>query len=129
MFFPSPHIAHRMYIIIFEEYFIAIKHFYLYRSRSSMAASQGEKRLTSQNITKSLISTEDSSEMKTKSSSLPSNNEWSSVNLLTSDDNISNPLFDEFLSTSVTSPISDQQFPVLLKDSEDNVFEYVNNKV
>jgi len=93
-----------------------------------MAASQGEKRMTSQSITKSLISTEDSSEMQTMSSSLPSSNVWSSVNLLASDDNISNPSFDESLSTSVTSSTSDQS-PVLLKDSEDNVFEYVNNKV
>jgi len=93
-----------------------------------MAASQGEKRMTSQSITKSLISTEDSSEMNTLSSSLPSSNVSSSVNLLISDDNISYPSFDES-STSVTSPTSDQQSPVLLKDSEDNVFEYVNNKV
>jgi len=119
------------YIIIFGEYLVAIKsqHFYLYRSRSSIAASQGEKRMTSQSITKSLISAEDSSEAKTMSSSLPSSNVWSSVNLLTSDDNLSNPSFDESLSTSVTSPTSDQQSPVLLKDSENNVFEYVNNKV
>ncbi|XP_067208099.1 uncharacterized protein [Linepithema humile] len=112
MSFLTPHIAHRM-------------------SRSSMTASQ-EKSNVSQSIIRSSILIEDSAD-KTMSSPLSLNNACSyvnAVNVLTcSDDSISNPSLDE--SCSITSSTSNQQSPVTLIDSEDNVFEYTNknNKV
>lgn len=91
-----------------------------------------EKSNVSQSIIRSSILIEDSTD-KTMSSPLSLNNACSSVNavnvLTCSDDSISNPSLDE--SCSIASSTSNQQSPVTLIDSEDNVFEYTNkiNKV
>ena len=99
---------------------IEYQHFYLYRSRSSMAASQ--EKIAAQNITRSSIEITEDSTVNTISRSSNNCVRGSSANIVESSDDDINPLHDELSA----SPISDKQSTVTLNDSENNVSDCEN---